>query len=127
MAEDRKAYMIKGDNLGEVRIADEVVAIIAGLAATEVEGVSSMAGNITNELVSKLGMKNLSKGIKSEIQEGIVNVDVALNIAFGYAIPEVSTKVQERVKSAIENMTGLEVGSVDIRIASVNMGKNKQR
>lgn len=127
MAEDRKAYMIKGDNLGEVRIADEVVAIIAGLAATEVEGVSSMAGNITNELVSKLGMKNLSKGIKIEIQEGTVNVDVALNISFGYAIPEVSTKVQERVKAAIENMTGLEVGCVDIRIASVNMGKNKQR
>lgn len=126
MAEDRKAYMIKDDNLGEVRIADEVVAIIAGLAATEVEGVSSMAGNITNELVSKLGMKNLSKGIKVEVTEGTVKVDVALNIAFGYAIPEVSAKVQERVKSAIENMTGLEVSSVDIRIAAVDLGKNKQ-
>ncbi|MCI8281662.1 MAG: Asp23/Gls24 family envelope stress response protein [Lachnospiraceae bacterium] len=127
MAEDRKAYMIKDDNLGEVRIADEVVAIIAGLAATEVEGVSSMAGNITNELVSKLGMKNLSKGIKVEVSDGIVNVDVALNIAFGYAIPEVSAKVQERVKTAVENMTGLEVHSVDIRIAAVDMGKSKQR
>lgn len=126
MAEDRKAYMIKDSNLGEVKIADEVVAIIAGLAATEVEGVSSMAGNITNELVNKLGMKNLSKGIKIEVAEGIVNVDVALNIAFGYAIPEVSSKVQEKVKSAIENMTGLEVGSVNIRIAAVDMGKGKQ-
>ena len=106
MAEDRKAYMIKDDNLGEVRIADEVIAIIAGLAATEVEGVSSMAGNITNELVSKLGMKNLSKGIKVDIKENVVRADVALNIRFGYAIPEVSSKVQERVKSAIENMTG---------------------
>ena len=93
MAEDRKAYMIKDDNLGEVRIADEVVAIIAGLAATEVEGVSSMAGNITNELVSKLGMKNLSKGIKVEVADGVVNVDVALNSAFGYAISDVSAKV----------------------------------
>ena len=127
MAEDRKAYMIKDDNLGEVRIADEVVAITAGLAATEVEGVSSMAGNITTELVSKLGMKNLSKGIKVEVSDGIVNVDVALNIAFGYAIPEVSAKVQERVKTAVENMTGLEVHSVDIRIAAVDMGKSKQR
>lgn len=125
MAEDRKAYMIKDDNLGEVRIADEVVAIIAGLAATEVEGVSSMAGNITNELVSKLGMKNLSKGIKIEIKENVVKVDVALNIRFGYAIPKVSTKVQERVKSAIENMTGLEVSSVNVRIASVEMEKQK--
>ncbi|MCI9492530.1 MAG: Asp23/Gls24 family envelope stress response protein [Lachnospiraceae bacterium] len=125
MAEDRKAYMIKDDNLGEVRIADEVIAIIAGLAATEVEGVSSMAGNITNELVSKLGMKNLSKGIKVDIKENVVRADVALNIRFGYAIPEVSLKVQERVKSAIENMTGLEVSSVNVRIASVDMEKHK--
>ncbi len=125
MAEDRKAYMIKDDNLGEVRIADEVIAIIAGLAATEAEGVSSMAGNITNELVSKLGMKNLSRGIKIEIKENVVRVDVALNIRFGYAIPEVSSKVQERVKSAIENMTGLEVSSVNVSIASVEMEKQK--
>ena len=125
MAEDRKAYMIKDDNLGEVRIADEVIAIIAGLAATEVEGVSSMAGNITNELVSKLGMKNLSKGIKVDIKENVVRADVALNIRFGYAIPEVSSKVQERVKSAIENMTGLEVSSVNVRIASVDIEKHK--
>ena len=125
MAEDRKAYKIKDDTLGEVRIADEVVAIIAGLAATEVEGVSSMAGNITNELVSKLGMKNLSKVIKVEVTEGVVRVDVALNIAFGYAIPEVSAKVQEKVKSAVENMTGLEVSNVNIRIAAVDLGKSK--
>ena len=70
MGEDRKTFKIKDGNLGEVKIADEVVAIIAGLAATEVEGVGSMAGNITNELVSKLGMKNLSKGIRVEVLEG---------------------------------------------------------
>ena len=125
MAEDRKGFKIKDDKLGEVKIADEVVAIIAGLAATEVEGVSSMAGNITNELVSKLGMKNLSKGIRVEVAEGVVKVAVALNIAYGYAIPQVSSKVQERVKDAIENMTGLEVSGVNVRIASVDMGKSK--
>ena len=127
MAENRKAYMIKEDNLGEVHIADEVIAIIAGLAATEVEGVSSMAGNITNELVSRLGMKNLSKGIKVEIENDTVRVDVALNISFGYVIPDVSAKVQERVKSAVENMTGLKVESVNIRIAAVDMKKSKQQ
>ena len=127
MAENRKAYMIKEDNLGEVHIADEVIAIIAGLAATEVEGVSSMAGNITNELVSRLGMKNLSKGIKVEIENDTVRVDVALNISFGYVIPDVSVKVQERVKSAVENMTGLKVESVNIRIAAVDMKKSKQQ
>ena len=125
MAEDRKTFKIKDGSLGEVKIADEVVAIIAGLAATEVDGVGSMAGNITNELVSKLGMKNLSKGIRVEVQGGTANVDVALNISYGYAIPEVSSKVQERVKAAIENMTGLDVDVVNIRIASVDMGNNK--
>ncbi len=123
MAEDRKEYKIKAGELGEVRIADEVVAMIAGLAATEVEGVSSMAGNITNELVSKLGMKNLSKGIKVEVNGNVVKARVTLNICFGYAIPEVSAKVQERVISAIENMTGLEVSSVDVQIAGVEMEK----
>ena len=125
MAEDRKGFKIKEDKLGDVKIADEVVAIIAGLASTEVEGVSSMAGNITNELVSKLGMKNLSKGIRVDVSDGVVRVDVALNIAYGYAIPDVSAKVQEKVKSAIENMTGLDVSGVNVRIASVDMGKRK--
>ena len=125
MAEDRKVFKIKEDTLGEVHIADEVVAIIAGLAATEVEGVSSMAGNITNALVSKLGMKNLSKGVKVSVAEGDVKVDVALNIAYGYAIPEVSAKVQDKVKTAIETMTGLNVVVVNVRIASVDMKNTK--
>ncbi|MCI6789635.1 MAG: Asp23/Gls24 family envelope stress response protein [Lachnobacterium sp.] len=121
MADNRKTFKIKSDQVGDVRIADEVVAIIAGLATTEVEGVSSMAGNITNEIVSKLGMKNLSKGILVEVMENEVKVDVAINIAYGYSIPEVSAKVQDKVKSAIENMTGLTVAVVNVRIASVDM------
>ncbi len=125
MAEDRKVYSIKEDNLGEVKIADEVVTIIAGLAATEVDGVSSMAGNITNELVSKLGKKNLAKGVKADIIDRCVTVELALNIAYGYAIPEISAKVQEKVKTAIETMTGLEVNAVNVRIASVDMENSR--
>ena len=113
------------DKIGEVRIADEVVAIIAGLAATEVEGVDSMAGNITNELVGKLGMKNLSKGVKVEVLDGVVTVDLTLNIEYGMNILETSKKVQEKVKAAIENMTGLEVADVNIHIASVDMENEK--
>lgn len=124
MADSRKTFQIKADKVGEVRVADEVVAIIAGLAATEVEGVSSMAGNITNEIVSRLGMKNLSKGIVVEVLEDEVKVDVAINIAYGFSIPEVSSKVQDKVKSAIENMTGLNVAVVNVRIASVDMAGN---
>ena len=121
MADNRKTFKIKSDQVGDVRVADEVVAIIAGLATTEVEGVSSMAGNITNEIVSKLGMKNLSKGILVEVMENEVKVDVAINISYGYSIPEMSSKVQDKVKTAIENMTGLNVAVVNVRIASVDM------
>ena len=113
------------DKIGEVQIADEVVAIIAGLAATEVDGVASMAGNITNELVSKLGMKNLSKGVKVDVLDGVVCVDLALNLKYGYEIPATCKNVQEKVKTAIENMTGLEVADVNIRIAGVDMENDK--
>ena len=118
--EERNTYTIKADeNLGEVKIADEVVAIIAGLAATEVDGVASMAGNATRELVAKLGVKSLSKGVKVDVLEGIVTVSLALNLKYGYSIKTITGKVQEKVKAAIENMTGLEVADVNIRVAGV--------
>lgn len=126
MAEDRNTYKIHDNgSLGEVQIADEVVAIIAGLAATEVEGVGSMAGNITNELVGKLGMKNLSKGVKVDVLENVVCVNLNLNLEYGYSIPETCKKVQEKVKTAIENMTGLEVSDVNISIAGVALEEEK--
>ena len=123
MAKDeRTTYTIQNDNsMGEVQIADEVVAIIAALAATEVDGVASMAGNITNELVSRLGMKNLSKGVKVDVLEGVVTVSLALNLKYNYSIMDVTAKVQDRVKRAIENMTGLEVADINIRVAGVEM------
>ena len=120
--EERNTYTIKEDeNLGEVKIADEVVAIIAGLAAMEVEGVSSMSGNTTREIIGKLGMKTLSKGVKVDVLEGIVTVSLTLNLKYGYSIDEVSNKVQEKVKAAIENMTGLTVADVNIRVAGVDV------
>ena len=120
--ENRSTNMVyEKYRVGEVQIADEVIAIIAGLAATEVKGVASMAGNVTNELVAKLGMKNLSRGVKVEVFDTSVSVDLALNLDYGYSIPSVCTKVQERVKSAIENMTGFSVLDVNIKIAGVNV------
>ena len=123
MAKDeRNIYTIQDDSsMGEVKIADEVVGIIAALAATEVEGVASMAGNITNELISRLGMKNLSKGVKVDVLEGVVTVSLALNMKYNYSIMDVSAKVQEKVKSAVENMTGLEVADVKVKVAGVEM------
>lgn len=128
MAKDeRNTYSIQSDaSLGEVKIADEVVTIIAALAATEVDGVASMAGNITNELISRLGMKNLSKGVKVDVLEGVVTVSLSLNLKYNYSIMDVSAKVQEKVKNAVENMTGLEVADVNIKVAGVEMPPNGQ-
>ena len=106
---------------GTVKIADDVVAIIAGLAATEVKGVASMAGNIPNALIAKLGMKKLSKGVKVEVVEENVTVDLGVNLEYGFSIPETTKKVQKKVKEAIENMTGLHVEDVNVRVAGINM------
>lgn len=123
MSEEKKnSYSIHEElNMGEVQIADEVVAIIAGLAATEVEGVASMAGNITNELVGKLGMKNLSRGVKVAVQENEVTVELSLNMSYGYSIPKTCCQGDREGQSAIESMTGLSVVEVNIHIAGVDM------
>lgn len=121
---DKNAVVLKNEeNVGVVQIADDVVAMIASLAATEVEGVSAMAGNITNELMSKVGMKNLTKGVKVEVLGGTVTVDLAVTMEYGYNIPATCQKVQTKVKTAIENMTGLTCTDVNIRIAGVKINK----
>lgn len=122
---EQNTYVLQeNDDLGTVKIADDVVAVIAGLAATEVKGVEAMAGNISNELMSKMGVKRLSKGVKVEVLDKRVKADLNLIVEYGYNIPAISQKVQEKVKSTIENMTGLEVTDVNIRIAGVNMLKS---
>ena len=120
----RSTYVLQDEEgKGRVQIADDVVAVIAGLAATEVKGVSAMAGNITNEIMSKVGRKNLSKGVKVSINKNKVKVSLAIMMEYGYNIPGTCSKVQDKVKNAIENMTGLVVTDIDIRIASVDMQK----
>jgi uncharacterized alkaline shock family protein YloU len=112
----------KPSRLGDVQIADEVVAIIASLAANEVEGVAYTANYMKKELSGKLGMKNLSKGVKVDVLEGVVTVSVVLTLKYNYNIVAVSKKVQIKVRDAIENMTGLQVADVNIKIAGVEMG-----
>ena len=116
-----REYITKKKELGEVKIASDVVAAIAALAATEIDGVYSMAGNITNELIGKLGMKNLSKGVKILMEGGIVRVDMMVVVNYGYSIPEVSGQVQERVSQQIEKMTGLSVSEVNVRNAGESL------
>jgi len=123
--EEKNSYVLQDGKTGDVQIANDVIAVIAGIAATEVDGVDSMAGNISNELVSKLGVKNLSKGVTILCQDGSVVVDLSLNIKYGYSVADVTRKVQERVKTMIENMTGLHVTDVNIKVAGVAIGKDE--
>ncbi len=109
------------EGVGSVQIADDVVAMIASLAATEVEGVSAMVGNISNELMSKVGLKKLTKGVKVDVYDNVVKVDLTITLEYGFNIPKTCQKVQDKVKTAIETMTGLTVSDVNIRIASVKM------
>lgn len=110
-----------GGEFGTVKIANDVVAMIAGLAATEVDGVSAMVGNIPNEIMHKVGMKKQVKGVKVDIFERNVKTDLAVTLQYGYNIPTTCSKVQEKVKSAIETMTGLTVDEVNIRIVGIKM------
>ena len=124
--EDEKNIQIEGNkSLGDVVIANEVLAIIAGIAATEVEGVHSMDGGWSGEFISKLGIKDLARGVKVQVKEGEVKVDLSLNMEYGYAIPKVSDLVQDKVSASINNMTGLTVSEVNIRISGVVNKENE--
>ncbi|KNZ70718.1 hypothetical protein Tfer_0396 [Thermincola ferriacetica] len=105
--------------LGVIRIADEVVAIIAGLAATEIPGVAGMSGGLAGGIAEMLGRKNLSRGVKVEVGEKETAIDMFVIVEFGVRIPDVAHQIQENVKRAIESMTGLNVVEVNINIQGV--------
>lgn len=105
--------------IGSVRISDEVVEVIAGLAATEIEGVAGMSGGIAGGIAEALGRKNLSRGIKVEVGDEEASIDIYIIVDFGVRIPDVAWEVQENVKSAVERMTGLKVSKVNIHVQGV--------
>ena len=115
------ANATSNSSLGEVKIADEVVAIIAALAANEVEGVAFTANYMKKELSGKIRMKNLSKGVKVDVVEGVVTVSVTLTLKYNYSLMDVSDQVQKKIRDAIENMTGLEVADVNVKVVGVEM------
>lgn len=107
--------------LGKVEIAPDVLEVIAGLAASEIEGVAFMSGGIVGGIVEKLGRKNLSKGVRVELGENHTVVDVSIVVDYGVRIPEVALAVQENVKTTIQNMTGLDVIEVNVNVVSVQV------
>ena len=107
------------DDMGAIKVADEVLSIVAGLAASEVNGVYGMSGGIREGLTDMLGKQNFSKGIKVYTEGHTVRVEVHVIITYGFNIPDVAIKLQEKVKEAVENMTGYEVTGVDVRFRRV--------
>lgn len=115
------------NDIGTIKITDEVVAIIAGIAAMEVPGVTSMSGGIAGGIAEALGRKNLSKGVKVEVGEKEAAIDLYIIVEYGYRIPEVAWAIQERVKNAVEDMTGLRVVEVNIHIQGVNIERDHRK
>lgn len=116
-----KIHTLDSTNTGDVKIADDVVAAIAAIAAGEVEGVSAMTGNISDKLMNTVGLKNgAGSGVRVDVAGNMVRVDIALVIRYGHNVMETSKKVQDKVKNSIETMTGLNVTDVNIRITGVN-------
>lgn len=111
---------------GNVKISNEVISTIAGVAASEIDGVVSMSSGITGGITEILGMKNLSKGIKVEINDKEADIDVFITVEYGIKISEIGEKVQKNVKNTVENMTGLEVKAVNVNIQDVNFPKKKE-
>lgn len=116
----------EGMEYGSVKIANEVVAIIAGLAATEVDGVAGMSGGVTSGITEALGMKSLSKGVKVEVGEKECAINLFVVINYGSRISEVAESIQENVKNAVETMTGLNVVEVNVSVQGVNIPKEEK-
>lgn len=122
--DDKNVIMMDAtDDVGQVKIADDVIAIIAEIAAIEVEGVAGMGGTLTSDIMQTLSRKRTPKGVKVELDEGRVMLEMGLIINYGVKIPQVTREVQEKVKSSIELMTGLEIISINIHILGIHFDK----
>jgi len=111
---------------GNIRIADEVVAAIAGVAAAKVEKVSDMSGGFASDIAGILGRKNPGKGVKVQVGDKDASIDIAIIVDYGARIPDVAWKIQENVKNAVEYMTGLKVTAVNVHVQGVNFPKQQQ-
>ena len=109
--------------IGDIKIASDVVIVIATMAATEVEGIAGMSGSLTGELAEKFGVKSNNKGIKVQVNEETVSIDMFLVVEYGVRVPDVAWEVQQNVKKAVETMTGMKVTNVNIHIQGINVIK----
>jgi len=115
------------DNMGSIRIGDEVVSMIAGMAATEIEGIAGMSGGLVEGIAELLGRNNLSKGVRVEVGETEARVDLYIIVKYGERIPEVAISVQENVKNKIEEFTGLSVVEVNVYVQGIDFGEDEKK
>ncbi|MDD3766869.1 MAG: Asp23/Gls24 family envelope stress response protein [Eubacteriales bacterium] len=114
------------ESIGSIKISEEVIAIVAGIAASEVEGVAGMCSSFAGGIAELLGKKSFAKGVKVELNDTSTSVDISLMVSYGCKIPDVAWEVQERVKKSIESMTGLEVEKVNIYVDGLVMPKEEK-
>ncbi|MDD4169777.1 MAG: Asp23/Gls24 family envelope stress response protein [Desulfotomaculaceae bacterium] len=114
--------IVNKDASGTIKISEEVVRIIAGLAATEIEGVAGMSGGIVGGIAEKLGRKNMTKGVKAEVGETEAVIDLSIIVEYGARIQNIAHQIQNKVKNTVESMTGLTVSGVNVNVQGVSFG-----
>lgn len=119
--------IVTEEDFGKVKIADEVVSIIAGLAAADVEGVAGMSSGIAGGIAEIIGRKNMTKGVKVDVKENEATIDLFMVVEYGSRIPEAAWEIQEKVKKAVETMTGLQVMKVNIHVQGVHIEKEPKK
>lgn len=123
---NKEGYVLNDETgIGDIKVSSNVIMTIAAVAALEVKGVHSLQGTAADEIVTMLKLKNLAQGVRIDIENNQAKVALAIILEYGYSIPKISAQVQDKVKSAIETMTGMEVLSVNVRIGGVNIDKVK--
>ncbi|MBQ3552874.1 MAG: Asp23/Gls24 family envelope stress response protein [Clostridia bacterium] len=127
MNNDYNNVEITENDGGRILFSADVISTIAGLAAGEVDGVTAMSGNVVEGFTELFGKKNLTKGIKAEINDNSVNIAISVIVEYGYRINEVCANVQTNVKNSVETMTGLNVRAVNIYVQSISFPKNEQQ
>ena len=119
---EMKEYISRADELGNIHISEDVLAVIAAAAALEVEGVHGLAANLGSDLVELLGgKKNLAKGIRIQVADQAVSVDISIVVKYGYLIPDVAKAVQDAVCSSMESMSSLTVTAVNVNVSGISL------
>lgn len=118
-----KEYISRQEELGSVNISEEVLAVIAGAAAMEVDGVSALGTTLSNDVAALVNRKSVAKGVHLEVEGEAVMVDVTILVKYGYVVPEVAKNVQDAIQNAVMNTSGLDVASVNVTVSGVTFQK----